>query len=108
VPGEVLTLVMDVFDEVRVMVPPLPVTGVAVPAARAPIVPLTEIGTDELPPEVSVTVTTAAVPLAIALALLPDARQMTEPVPLLHRTVLPAAVRADPAVTLTEATSAGV
>ena len=60
------------------------------------------------PPEVSVTVTTAAVPLAIAVALLPDARQMTEPVVFLHMTVLPAAVRADPAVTLTEATSAGV
>ena len=90
------------------MLPPVPETGDEEPSARAPIVPPIEIGTDELLPEVSVTVTTAATPLAIALALLPDARQMTEPVPLLHRTVLPAAVRADPAVTLTEATSAGV
>ena len=68
--------------------------------------PLIAIGTDELPPEVTETVTTAAVPLAIALALLPYAIQMTEPVRLLHRMVLPAAVRADPAVTLTEVTSA--
>jgi len=68
---------------VTVTVPPLPVTWMSVPSAAAPTVLVTEKGIDELlAEEVVVTVTTATVPLAIKLVLLPDTRHMIEPVPL--------------------------
>ena len=89
------------------MVAPLPVTVVAVPSIKAPTVLVTDMGTDELLLELSVGVTTAAIPLAIVWVFTPTARHVVDPVPALHVIVLPAAVNAGPAVTPSEATSAG-
>ena len=89
------------------MAPPAPETATALPSPKAPIVPLTETGTDPLLVLVaSVTVTTAATPLPIVVEFIPDAKQIVEPVPVLHWIVLLAALSTAPAATLTEVTSA--
>ena len=77
----------------------------AVPSEAAPTALLVDIGTlDPLVAE-SVTATVARTPLPITLLFMPLARHIVDPVPLLQRIVLPAAVRAAPAVTLTLGTS---
>jgi hypothetical protein len=93
---------------VTVMVPPVPETTTALPFPKDPIVLPTAMGTDALLVGVSVTVTTAATPLAIVAEVKPDAKQIVAPVLLLHWIVLAAAVRTGPAATLTEVTLAAV
>ena len=92
-------------DPWTVMVPPVPVTATALPSPKDPIVLPTEMGTDALLVEESVAVTTATTPLAIMVEFMPDAIQTVAPVAELHWMVLPAAVRAGPAATLTDVTS---
>ena len=87
------------------MVPPVPVSEIAVPAEVAPTTLAVDTGT--LGPLVaeSLTATVATTPLPITLLFMPLARHIVDPLPLLQRIVLPAAVRAAPAVTFTEVTS---
>lgn len=90
------------------IVPPVPETLSEVPLAKAPIVLL--IGIESrllLLVGESVAVTTATTPLPIVLAFMPLARQITDPVPALQLIVLPAPVRAGPAVVLREMMSLG-
>ena len=89
------------------MVPPVPVTGVTVPSTKAPSVFVTERGTDKLLVGVSVTVTTAAVPLPMVCEFMPLVRHVVDPVIALQASVLPEAVNAGPAATLREATFPG-
>jgi hypothetical protein len=90
-----------------VMVPPVAVAPVEIPLAETAIGLLTPIETDPLLVEVSTTDTVATTPLLIRLAFIPVARQVNEPVPVAQFSVLLAAVSADPAVALIEATSVG-
>jgi hypothetical protein len=87
------------------IVPPVPETAIAVPSAATPTRPLTDSGTLEPLVAASVTATVATLPLPITLLFMPLARHVVDPVPPLQRTVFPAAVKAAPAVTLTEVTS---
>src|SRR4029077_52099 len=57
--------------------------------------------------EATVAVATATMPLLMVLALMPVARQVTDPVLEMQLSVLPALVRADPATTLRELMSLG-
>ena len=89
------------------IVPPVPeMATAALPSPKDPIVPPTEMGTDPLLVAASVTVTTATTPSAMVVEFIPDAKQTVAPGPVLHWIVLPAAVRAGPAATLTEVTLA--
>ena len=68
-----------------VMVPPLPETATALPSPKDPIVLPTEMGTDPLlVAEASVAVTTATTPLPITVEFIPVAKQIVDPVPVLH------------------------
>ena len=89
------------------MAPPVPDIDIAVPSGATPTTLLTDSGT--LVPLVaeSVTATVAMVPLPTTLLFMPLAKQIVDPLLLLQRTVLPAAVRAVPAVTLRETMSLG-
>jgi hypothetical protein len=70
------------------------------------MVEVTPMGTEAvLVLEASVTVATATTPPAIWLEFIPLARHIAVPLPLWQEIVFPAAVRADPAETLIEATS---
>ena len=80
-----LVSVGDACHPWTVMVPPLPETATALPSARDPIVPLTEMRTDPLlVAEASVAVTTATTPLPITVEFIPVAKQTIDPVPVLH------------------------
>lgn len=84
-----------------VIVPPVPVIAVPVPPGNVATDPVTEIGTVEPPgADPSPTVTVATAPLAIVAAFMPMAMHITVPVPALQVRVFPAAVSADPAVTV--------
>lgn len=89
------------------IVPLVPETGNAVPSARDPIRLPSVRGTDGPLPADSVTVTTATTPLPIAVAFIPDAMQIAEPMAELQLRVFPAAVNAGPAAKLTAVTFAG-
>jgi len=90
------------------MVPLLPETVAAVPSARTPEVLPIDMGTDgPVVEEARVTLTTATVPLLIAVEFMPTARQVMEPVAALQVSVLPADVKAGPAETLRAAISPG-
>jgi len=89
------------------MVPPVPVTDVTLPSTKAPRVFMTDRGTDKLLVGVSVTVTTAAMPLPMVWEFMPLVRHVVDPVIALHVSVLPEAVNAGPATRLREATSPG-
>jgi hypothetical protein len=84
--------------------PPAVVVGIAPPSSVALIPPATETGTLPAADDVSLTATLATTPLPILLLLMPVNRQMVDPGVELHWTDLPAAVAAEPAVTLTDAT----
>ena len=89
-----------------VTAPPVPETAAEVPSAKTPTVLAIEMGTEELlVDEARVTVTTATVPLPIVLEFMPATRQVVDPLVALQLSVLPGAVRADPAVRLMAATS---
>jgi hypothetical protein len=88
------------------MVAPVPNTAVSVPSGKAPTRPLIEIGVDvSIAASATVIVTTATVPLAIVVAFMPAATQVTDAAAVAHVTDLPAAMRAGPAATVTEAIS---
>lgn len=95
------------FETTTPIVPPVPVTGVSMPSGKALIRPLSDTGIEvSVAPEVSVRVTEATLPLAMVVAFMPEVTQMVEEDRLVHETDLPAAVRAGPAATETEAMSA--
>src|SRR5690349_7092540 len=90
--------------EMTPIVFPVPVTGVSVPAGKAPTRPLTETGIDEsVAPDLSVRVTTATTPLPIVVAFMPEATPVIAEGPVPQETDLPADVRTGPAATDTEA-----
>jgi len=95
---------VDTVDWPTVMVPPVAVAPVETPPDETANALLTGIETDALLVDVSVTAITATTPLAIALAFIPVARQVKEPVPLAQFRLLPAALSAPPAVALIAAT----
>jgi hypothetical protein len=91
---------------VAATVPPDPDTVAKVPSGRAPITLLR--GSEMLdadPVEVSVNPRTATTPELITDEFMPEVRQMIVPPDALQLSDFPAAVRAAPAVALTEATS---
>jgi hypothetical protein len=91
-----------------VIVPPLPDTIATLPLPVAPIGLLTPTATDPLLVLAArVAVATATTPLAIDVAFIPVARHFTLPLLFWQEIVLPAAVSAALAVTLTDVTSAG-
>src|SRR5579871_289741 len=91
-----------------VMVPPAPATVTELPFPKAPITLLIGMESSVFTLEgFSVAVTTATTPLPIAVAFIPLARHITEPVPALQLSVLPAAVSADPADIVRELMSLG-
>ena len=88
--------------------PPVPETLSEVPSPKAPITLL--IGIESrllLLVGERVAVTTATTPLLILVAFMPLARHMTDPVLELQLSVLPAPVRAGPAIVLRELMSLG-
>ena len=91
---------------VAVTVPPDPDTVAEVPSGRAPMTLLR--GSEMLdadPVEVSVKFRTATTPELITDEFMPEVRQIIVPPDALQLSDFPAAVRAAPAVALTEATS---
>jgi hypothetical protein len=88
-----------------VMVPPVPEPAIELPVPEAAITLLTDTATLALAAAVSFTVIVAATPLPIPAAFMPLATQIMDVVPGTQLSVLPAAVSADPATALTEATS---
>jgi hypothetical protein len=86
-------------------VPPVALTGTALPsgaAARAPLTPISIAAEPEI-----VADTVATTPSAIAVAFMPLAMQLYPPDPAAHVNVLPAAVAAAPAATERLETPAG-
>lgn len=88
------------------MAPPVPTTSASVPAGNVPNTLLSGRESKVLLLVLeSVAVTTAATPLPMAVALVPDARQIKVPTPELQVSVFPALVSAAPAETLSEVTA---
>ena len=83
-PPEPETAKVDPFD-VAALVFPTPSVRVGLPTTEA-----------------NVAVTTATTPLPMALAFMPEPKQVTDPAPLEQSRLLPAAVRAAPAEIVTE------
>jgi len=95
--GEQANEVSDGVTVVPVIVPPVAASDKAVPDGDAPMPLLMAIDV-ELTPVGIVTFTDATTPLAMMLEFKPDARHVYVPVPLTQVSVLPALVRAAPAV----------
>ena len=94
--------------ELTLMTPPLAETLTAAPAGDAPTTLVMEIASDELLLLLErVAVTTATTPEAIPDAFRPLARQVRDPAPETQLSVLPALVRAAPAVAFRELMSLG-
>jgi hypothetical protein len=91
-------------EETNVTTLPVPERPMKLPSDKAPMTLVIGSEMELLLVEVSVTVNTATTPLAISLLFIPLARQVTEPLVGVQLSDLPAAVRTDPAATLTEAT----
>ena len=87
------------------MLPPVPEIAIAEPSAEDPTTLLISRGTVAPLVAESWTATTATTPLPMRLAFMPLARQVNDPLPELQVMVLPAAVKAAPADTLTETMS---
>jgi len=87
-----------------VMVPPLWVVTMALPAAEAAYVVVTPIAVLVTPLAI-VTLTTATGPFGMMLPFIPVAKHVYEPVPAVQLKLFPAPVAADPAVAEMEVTA---
>jgi len=90
-----------------VMEPPVPVTLTWLPSPMAPMMLLSERESLPVAVEGRVAVSTATTPPLMAVSFMPAATQVMEPAAGLQVSVLPAAVRDDPATALSEVTPLG-
>jgi hypothetical protein len=93
--------------EGTLIVPPVPAMATLYPEGNTPITLLSGIVATLPLVADTVAVTTATTPFPIALAFMPLARQVREPLLETQLSVLPAPVRAGPATALKEAISVG-
>jgi len=108
VQARVWTVVAGGCQPDTLIVPPLPETTARFPSPKAPNGVVTATGTEPvLVLAARVAVATATTPLVIGVEFIPVARHFTLPLPFWQTMLLPTAVRADPAETLTDVTSAG-
>jgi hypothetical protein len=93
--------------ELTVMTPPAPETDATAPSGRTPKALVTGRDTELPLVELSVAVITATTPFPITVPFIPLARQLSELLPAMQLSDLPAAVRTGPLVAFSERTSLG-
>ena len=92
--------------EATKITPSAPLMLIPVAPGDAPAVLTTDTGTDRLADERNVNVTPAIKPAGMVVLFMPAARQVVEPLASLQKRDLPAALKDEPATTLTDTTSA--